>query len=170
HGFVPPTFAKATVGKAAGQRSPLQLVYTGRFYDGLRTPITVLQALATLNKEKSLDGVIEVTFVGPFVTGFIRDAQALGVEHLVRFKDRVPAADAEAIAAGADVLLVIDAPGEGPSPFLPSKLVDYLPLRKPILGVTPVEGASATLIRRTGGLVAAPDDAAGVRAALGDLL
>ena len=82
----------------------------------------------------------------------------------------MPAGDAQSIAAAADVLLVIDAPTAGPSPFLPSKLVDYLALRKPILGITPVEGASAALLRRIGALVAAPDDEAGIRIALRDLL
>jgi hypothetical protein len=53
---------------------------------------------------------------------------------------------------GSDALLVIDAPAEK-SPFLPSKLVDYLGARKPILGLTG-NGAASALIRRTGGIVA----------------
>ena len=44
------------------------------------------------------------------------------------------------------MLLVIDAPADE-SLFLPSKLIDYLPARKPILGLTPARGASADLIR-----------------------
>jgi hypothetical protein len=55
------------------------------------------------------------------------------------------------------VLLVIDAPADD-SLFLPSKLIDYLPLRRPILGLTPPRGASADLIRRLGYPVVAPDD------------
>ena len=51
------------------------------------------------------------------------------------------------MAADADVLLVIDAPSRGPSPFLPSKLIDYLPLRKPILGSHAGDGATAGLLR-----------------------
>ena len=104
------------------------------------------------------------------MTGFASEARSLGIEHLVHFKDRVPAADAQSMAADADVLVVIDAPAERPSPFLPSKLVDYLPMRKPILAITPREGASATLVRRAGGIVAAPDDEGGIRVALRDLV
>lgn len=168
HGVAPSSSRRS--GVAAKADAPMRLVYTGRFYDGLRTPTVLLRALAMLNTQEPLDGQLELTFVGPFVTGFAREASALGVDRLVRFKDRVPPADAHAIAEAADVLVVIDAPAAGPSPFLPSKLVDYLPLRKPILGITPIDGASSSLIRRLGGVVAAPDDDAGVRIALRNLL
>ena len=83
---------------------------------------------------------------------------------------RLPSADAAAAAAGADVLLVIDASSSGPSPFLPSKLIDYLPFRKPILGVTPEPGASAHLLRRLGCPVAQPDDVDSIEHALADLV
>ena len=157
-------------GRNGNRRPPLRLVYTGRFYDGLRTPTALLRALATLHTQEPLDGLVELMFVGPFVTGFAREARTLGVDGLVRFKDKVPAAEAQAIAEEADVLVVIDAPTAGPSPFLPSKLVDYLPLRKPILGITPIPGASSSLIRRLGGIVAAPDDDVAIRIALRDLI
>jgi hypothetical protein len=156
--------------EAAKAGPPLRFVYTGRFYDGVRTPLSLLRAVAALQKENDLAGVIRLTFVGPFVTGFARDARALGIDHLVEFREKVPSSAARSIAAAADVLVAIDAPFDGPSPFLPSKLVDYLPLRTPILGITPVAGASASLIRRLGGIVAAPDDEAGVRGAMRDVL
>ncbi len=169
HGFIAPGRKGADRANGEG-RPPLRLVYTGRFYEGLRTPTTLLRAIAAIHGDDDLRGRFELTCVGPFVTGHAAEARALGIERLVQFKDKVPRADAEAIAASADVLVVIDAPLDGASPFLPSKLVDYLPLRKPILGITPCEGASATLIRRLGGVVAAPDDEAGIGVALRDLL
>jgi hypothetical protein len=117
-----------------------------------------------------LSGVVEASFVGPHVEAFSREADALGVGPLVRFQGRVPAAEAAAMAADADVLLVIDAPSEGPSPFLPSKLIDYLPFRKPMLGVTPEPGASAALLRRLGSRVARPGDVDSIASALADLV
>jgi hypothetical protein len=71
------------------------------------------------------------------------------------------------------VLLVIDAPAPAPdvpSVFLPSKLVDYLPLRKPILGITPDPGASARLLRRLGCPIAPPEDVPAIASALRDLM
>jgi glycosyltransferase involved in cell wall biosynthesis len=67
----------------------------------------------------------------------------------------------------SDVLMVIDAPF-AQSPFLPSKLVDYLGARKPILGVTP-PGESRDLIQRCGYPTADPRDVAAVAEAIGDL-
>jgi len=168
HGYAP--YENATAAQAADRGGPMRIVYTGRFYDGIRTPSALLRAVARLNAEQTIAGSLELIFVGPFVADFAREARALGLARLVRFQDKVPSADARSMAAGADVLLVIDAAADGPSPFLPSKLVDYLPLRKPLLGITPVEGASAALLRRLGGVVAPPGDEPGIRGALGDLL
>jgi hypothetical protein len=48
--------------------------------------------------------------------------------------------------------------------------VDYLPQRKPILGLTPIEGASAALLTRLGCAIAPPDDVDAIASALSDLL
>jgi len=168
HGF-DPSVERATPWPR-DPRGPLRLVHTGRFYSGVRTPITLLRALADLNRRESMADALDVTFVGPHTTEFERDAGALGVGSFVHFRGRVPPAEAAAIAADADVLLVIDAPSDVPSVFLPSKLVDYLPFRKPILGITPDAGASARVLRRLGCPTAAPDDAVAIASALGDLV
>jgi len=160
----------STVRLPSDRSRPMRVVYTGRFYSGLRTPVPLLRALANLQSRVSLAGTLEVLFIGPHTEEYARDANELGVSGLVRFLGRLPSADAAAAAAGADVLLVIDAPSSGPSPFLPSKLIDYLPFRKPILGVTPEPGASAHLLRRLGCPVAKPDDVASIEEALADLV
>jgi glycosyltransferase involved in cell wall biosynthesis len=66
-------------------------------------------------------------------------------------------------------LLVIDAPSDE-NLFLPSKLVDYLPMGKPILGLTPARGASADLIRALGYPVIAPDDESSIADAIEALI
>jgi len=168
HGFV--RAAAAPADAAARRPGPLRLVHTGRFYDGLRTPLPLLRALAQMNAAEPLAGALEVTLVGPHTMRYAPDVAALGLDAFVHLRDRISNRDAAAMASDADALLVIDAPTSIPSPYLPSKLIDYLPLRKMILGITPVEGASSRLLRRLGGLVAAPDDEAGIRVAIGDLL
>jgi hypothetical protein len=166
HGFDP----AATELAAARRPGPLRIAYTGRFYDGLRTPTTLLRALARLNARMPLANELEITIVGPHVVQFSRESSVLGLDDVVRWRDRVSPADAHALSAAADVLLVVDAPTAGPSPFLPSKLVDYLPLQKPILGITPREGATARLLTRLGCPTAAPEDVDGIERAVVELL
>jgi glycosyltransferase involved in cell wall biosynthesis len=148
---------------------PMRIVYTGRFYPGIRTPDAFLRAIAQLHGESSLQRRIEVEFVGADMAAYARQASRLGLDGLVTFASRVPPPEARARAATADVLLVIDAAGPG-SLFLPSKLVDYLPLRRPILGLTPAIGPSADLIRELGYRVVPPDDVTAIAAVLSELL
>jgi hypothetical protein len=56
----------------------------------------------------------------------------------------------------ADLLLLIDAPMEM-SPFLPSKLIDYVGSNVPVLAYTP-PGPSADLVKELGGWVASPTE------------
>jgi glycosyltransferase involved in cell wall biosynthesis len=148
---------------------PMRMVYTGRFYNGIRTPNALLQALSDLHGEAPLDGRIEVEFVGADVEAYAREATRLGLDRLVIFSGRMPPPEARARAATADVLLVIDADSDS-SLFLPSKLVEYLPLRRQILGLTPASGPSADLIRELGYRVTAPGDVPAIATTLRELL
>jgi glycosyltransferase involved in cell wall biosynthesis len=168
HGFEPAP--APTCSASTRQAGPMRMIYTGRFYRDLRTPLPLLRALALLNGRASLADSIVVSFVGPQVGDYRAEAERLGIAALVTFQDRVAASAATAAAAAADVLLVIDAPGEEPSVFLPSKLIDYLALRKIIFGITPARGASADILRRLNCPVAPPDDVDAIASAIHDLL
>jgi glycosyltransferase involved in cell wall biosynthesis len=143
----------------------LTIVYTGRFYDGIRTPEPLLRALALIATRRPIACELHVAFVGTPVPSHRRLATTLGLGDVVEFAGRVSFAESARRAAHADVLLVIDAPSDE-SLFLPSKLVDYLPLDKPILALTPSRGASADLIRRLGYPVVPPDDVVAIASAI----
>jgi glycosyltransferase involved in cell wall biosynthesis len=115
---------------------------------------------------------IEVQIVGqvPEKYGYQRLTQELGLSDMVKFTGLLPHAQTQAITAQADVLLVIDAPNLEASVFLPSKLVDYLPFYKPIIGITPLQGASAELIQRLGCPVASPNDTDAIMQILAELV
>jgi glycosyltransferase involved in cell wall biosynthesis len=160
--IVPHGFARPRAGVvAADSRGPLRLVYTGRFYGETRTPAPLLRAIARMASRGALDGDLRVTFVGPIEPEHQRLADALDLARIVSFTGRVPFDESERYAAASDVLLVIDAPSDT-SLFLPSKLIEYLPLRKPILGLTPPRGAAADLMQALGYPVVAPDDEHGI--------
>jgi glycosyltransferase involved in cell wall biosynthesis len=147
----------------------LRLVHTGAFY-GQRTPAALLQALALLDQQRPVRNRLEVIFVGPRESPYQRTVDRLGLTEIVRFPGRLPHRETLRVAAEADVCLVLDAPSDGESVFLPSKIVDYLMLRKPILGFTPPRGESADLLRRLGCPVVAPDDVPAIAEAVDGLL
>ena len=155
---------------SAREDGPLRVVYTGRFYPGVRTPETLLDAVSRLAAARDLRGRLLVEFFGAPFEAYADRARALGIEAVVAFHGRVAPPVALAAARRADALLVIDAPSRGPNLFLPSKLVDYLPLGKPILGVTPPDGASADVIRELGYPVVDPADVDGIVRLLADAL
>ena len=165
HGF---DEADAHAAVPMPDEGPLHLVYTGRFYEGIRTPEPLLRSLAALMKRRPLANDLRVTFVGTPVPAHQRLAASLGLTGLVEFTGRVPFAESARIAASSDVLLVIDAPADD-SLFLPSKLIDYLPLGKPILGLTPSAGATADVLRLLDQPIVAADDEDGIASAI-DLL
>jgi glycosyltransferase involved in cell wall biosynthesis len=168
HGFDPRVPAKDS--EPTDRSRPLRLVYTGRFYRGVRTPLALLEALAILNRQSPIAGQLELSLIGPEVDDYLTDARRLGVAESVKFRGRIAPSAAAAAAAQADVLLIIDASSDGASMFLPSKLVDYLPFRKPILGLTPPRGASANLLRRLHCPIVQPDDTNAIASAISDLL
>jgi len=151
--------------------APLRIVYTGRFYDGIRTPHSFLRSIAEADRSSSLAGRLVVEFVGARMEQYEGLARELGLHAIVQFAGRMSPAQARDRASRADVLLVIDAPsGDGPSLFLPSKLIDYLPLTKPILAITPHQGPVADIIDQLGYVAVDPADRAGLVAALMSLV
>ena len=163
---IPQGFEASTAMPAGRADASLRVVYTGRFYPGVRTSDAFIEALSAIDRVRPLIGRVSVDFVGGDMADCARLASQLRLDHIIRFSGRVGPLEARKRAAEADVLLIIDAPSEGPSLFLPSKLIDYLPLRKPVLGLTPGEGPSADLLRALGYLVVDPCDIAGIGSAI----
>ena len=141
-------------GRAPGER--LVARHLGAFY-GDRSPKPLLVALGRLARESPavVDGLC-IELVGPSETPL---DQLPEIAHLppglVRARPAVDYPTSLALMASADLLLVVDAPGRS-SPFLPSKLVEYVGSGRPIVALSP-PGPSADLVRRLGGWVADPD-------------
>jgi glycosyltransferase involved in cell wall biosynthesis len=166
HGFDP---RDQRVPASAPAGGPLRLVYTGRFYEGIRTPEPLLRAIAALASRRPLANDLRVVFAGTLVPSYRRLASTLDLDAIVTFTGRVPFAESARLAADADVLLVIDAPADD-NLFLPSKLVDYLALAKPILGLTPSRGATADVLRAIDQPIVPPDDEAAIASAIETLI
>ena len=133
--------------------SKLVIRYLGDFY-GPRSPRPLLEALRLLRETNpACADSIKIELIGRF-----RPDDAEYCRELVKYLDNVHLLDhveylqALKLMVESDVLLVIDAPTDV-SPFLPSKLIEYIGANRPILGLTS-PGPSRKLVERAGGLVA----------------
>lgn len=147
----------------AKENSRLTFTYTGNFYYGIRTPLGLFKALYNiLSKQPEIQDFIDIQIVGTLHKDYQDTILKLGIEKVVSTVDTVPYLKSLEYIQNADVLLLIDAPSETPSIFLPLKLVEYAAFKKPILGITPVEGASASLIKHLRGIIVSPEDVSGI--------
>lgn len=129
--------------------------HTGEFY-GLRTPKPLIETLRSIMADDplSLDGVC-FELIGDIDPTTRANLQIEDLPpDLVRFRPPVSYQESCSLSAAANGLLIIDAPA-AKSVFLPSKLIEYVGVARPILGITP-PGAAANLIKELGGWVADP--------------
>jgi hypothetical protein len=77
-------------------------------------------------------------------------AKAIGIEDVVKIEAAVPYSGMPEFLSRSDVLVIIEAPLEK-GIFMPSKIVDYAQVRRPILALSPVVGTVADLFSRYGG-------------------
>jgi len=142
----------------------LRVTHAGSFF-GRRDPRPFLQAL----KDSGLDVVAR--FVGDFRASDREWAEALELGDRLQLIDYLPRVESLRCQRDSEALLLLvpDADGRGRG-VLSGKVYEYLAAGRPILAVVPPDGAAAELVRETGaGVVVAPNDQRGIRAALEDL-
>ncbi len=142
--------AQESVSNAA---SLLTIRYMGNFY-GNRQPDCLFEALKNLQKS-DLEN-LRIELVGSATTDIGDRMKEHGLEETVFVRSSISYLGSLALMQDADLLLIIDAPAKL-SPFLPSKLVDYIGANKPIFGITP-PGTSQKLIEEMGFPVAHPNN------------
>lgn len=167
HGFDPEIVAAASSDIKPDVR--MRMIYTGDLYRG-RSAEGFLKALRLLTQARPLAQELQVELIGRIAQEERKLAEALNLQEIVRFGDQLPYLESLKKMAQCDVLLLIDAPAAIPSPFLPSKLVDYLAFKKPILGLTDRGGASADLLMKLGFSIAPPKDIPAMASTIAALL
>lgn len=141
--------------------SRFRITHTGSFF-GRRDPRPFLQAL----HDSGVDAVAR--FVGDFRSSDGEWAESLGLGDRLQLVGYAPRTESLRLQRDSEALLLLvpDADGRGKG-VLSGKVFEYVAAGRPILAVVPPDGAAAELVRETGaGTVVAPDDVAGIRAAL----
>lgn len=155
--------------KASQPETGLRVVYTGNIYSGHREPTYLLRTLDRLHRQTDLEGRLRFDFFGHAPQSFCEAVNQLGLEKIVGVHAPISYLESLKRMGEADMLLLIDALAEK-NVFLPSKTVDYLMMDKPILGLTPNDGASARILRETGHYVVDPRDEAALVSTLDNML
>ncbi len=127
----------------------LNILHAGSFMPGLREPTSLFRGLARLARRSNLKGRIMVTLVGDDTRRYQRMAEEFGVSSLVELRDSLPFQECQNIVSTSDVLLVIDTPGFD-GVFLPTKLIEYLAHRKPVIGITEQGSAVYDVLQECG--------------------
>jgi glycosyltransferase involved in cell wall biosynthesis len=138
-----------------------RITHAGSFF-GKRDPRPFLQAF----HDSGLDAVAR--FVGDFRSSDREWADALELGDRLQLVEYAPRAESLRLQRDSEALLLLvpDADGRGKG-VLSGKVFEYLAAGRPILAVVPPDGAAADLVRETrAGMVVAPDDVDGIRAAL----
>jgi glycosyltransferase involved in cell wall biosynthesis len=153
-----------------GKSAPcFTMTHTGFLY-GKRDPQVFLKAVRRLLDEQRFDRQsIRISFVGsielPYdLPGYL---SANGLSDIVMIRDHVPYQQSLEYLWKSDALLLLQ---PGTKTQIPSKLFEYIGMRKPIIAISPPDGATARLINSERlGIVLSPDDIPGISHAIYDL-
>jgi glycosyltransferase involved in cell wall biosynthesis len=149
-----------------------ELVHAGKLgsneFTG-RSIMALLQGLRLFLRDfPEAEGVTQLTLVGPQDKKTQSQIDELGLQSSVRNVGKVNYEDSLRYIQGATVCVLVEADArEGI--FLPSKLVDYISARKPVLALSPCVGVVADLVPQGGIMRVDPRDSQAVRIALGRL-
>ena len=143
--------------------------HLGNFY-GPRNPLKLARALALLHRTRpAAVKDVRIELIGRWVGHERWSPAKLGLPPTLLVSSE-PVAYEESLRrmCTADALLILDAPFEQ-NVFFPSKLVEYLWARRPILALTP-PGTSADIVSASGGIVASPKSVETIAAGLAAMI
>jgi len=132
--------------------TPKQAVHLGRLY-GMRKIDQFLIALKELKEEMNdLDQKIVFHQYSEIQTEDLKKIKEFGLEKLFIVHDKVSYQESMNIMCKADILVLFDSlmPDLKIQPYLPSKIVEYLMLQKPILGICDDNSPSYRILNEYG--------------------
>ena len=133
-------------------RTDFSLCYAGSIQPPREVRV-FLEAVKKFKKDLINSDSFSVRFLVDKPEIVLDTAKALGIENLIKIFPTVPYSQMPDFLSQSDVLLIIEAPlKEGI--FMPSKIVDYAQIGRPILALTPEVGTITDLFSEFGGGIA----------------
>ena len=129
-----------------------QAVHLGRLY-GLRRIDSFLEALKELKEEiQDLDRQIVFHQYSEIQKEDVETIKEYGLDRLFIIHDKVSYRESIGLMKEADILVLFDTlmPNEKVQPYLPSKIVEYLMLKKAILGICDPNSPSYRILKEYG--------------------
>lgn len=129
-----------------------QAVHLGRLY-GLRKIDSFIEALKELKEEDSnIENKIVFHQYSEIQENDVKKIKEYGLEKLFILHDKVSYKESVEIMKNADVLVLFDSltPEREIQPYLPSKIVEYLMLKKPIIGICDSNSPSYRILKKYG--------------------
>jgi len=126
------------------RKGAVQILYTGRIYEGKRDPTPLFQALKLLGPLKEN---VRVAFYGDNLNCVAGLARRIGVQCLVSVHPPVPYRESLRMQSESDALLLLLWNHPGERAVYTGKIFEYLGAGRPILALGIQDGAAADLIR-----------------------
>lgn len=158
NGFDPRDFA---IDGEPPKELPLQILHAGSIYPERRDPKALFEAIRRSGYGPE---VIRLQFYGQSTQALREQAEAMGVQDVVELKNAIPYKDALSLQKRSDVLLLLQWNNPAEEGNVPAKIFEYLAINRQILGLGPLNGVPARLVReRSAGLFSNDPDEIGVQ-------
>lgn len=132
------------------ENKKIRVVHAGMFYKKYRTPDLFIDALHHINNhiDHELINNLEIIFIGSARPESIDKINTYGLEKQFTYYNRVGYMKSLEYMKSADILLLIDTNFKESQKnlFFPSKLIDYIGMEKPIIGIGDKNSVSSFIL------------------------
>ena len=123
---------------------PLNLLHAGTIYPGRRDPTALFEAI---RRHGFRPDELRLQFYGHGLQTIRALADEMGISDIVEIGDAIPYREAVALQKRADVLLLMQWNDPADEGNVPAKVFEYFATNRQILGLGPLKGVPATLVR-----------------------
>lgn len=123
---------------------PVRLLHAGTIYQGRRDPRPLFEAI---RRQRFPAKELRLLFYGHQLDGIRTLADEMGLGDVVEIGNAMPYRDAIALQKRADVLLLMQWNDKADEGNVPAKVFEYLATNRQILGLGPLDGVPARLVR-----------------------